>query len=346
MEVINRIMAYNILIPVVIVISGILTGFLIESLFKYKLLKMAKRSKFITDDIIVGAFKGMFLLWFSAAGAYFSLLWAFGDKSWMTQVLKIFIVITIAAVTIIVMRIATGIVKAYSKKAEGILPSTSIFANLTKLLVLVVGILFILKYLDVSITPILTALGIGGLAVALALQDTLSNTFAGIHILLSRQIRPGDYIRLDSGEEGFVTDICWRNTSLRMMSNNLILIPNSKLSNAIVTNYELPDREMSVLLNVGVSYSSDLEKVEGIVSDVGSEVMKEVSGGVPEFVPFIRFHTFSDSSIDFTVILRAKSFSDQYIIKHEFIKRLHKRFDAEGIEIPFPIRTIHLKHGR
>jgi small-conductance mechanosensitive channel len=74
--------------------------------------------------------------------------------------------------------------------------------------------------------------------------------------------------------------------------------------------------------------------------DVGHEVMRDVAGGVPEFEPFIRYHTFGDSSIDFTVILRAKEFVDQYLIKHEFIKRLHARFNHEGIVIPFPIRTI------
>lgn len=338
-------MPYNILLPGAIIIFCILTGLLMERFFSLKLLKIAKKSSLKMDDVIVGAFKGVILLWFSAAGVYFSLFWAFGDKSWMNFALKIFISITIVSTTIIVMRIATGLVVNYSKKAEGVLPSTTIFANLTKLLVLVIGILVMLQYLGVSITPVLTALGVGGLAVALALQDTLSNIFAGIQILLSRQIKPGNYVRLESGEEGFILDISWRNTSIRMMSNNLILIPNSKLSNTIVTNHELPDREMSVLVNVGVSYSSDLENVERIVCDAGSEVMQEVSGGVTEFVPFIRFHTFSDFSIDFTVILRTKSFADQYLVKHEFIKRLHKRFNAEGIEIPFPVRTIHLKDG-
>lgn len=336
-------MTYNILLPVILMASSILVGFLMDRFFLSRLVKLAKGSRLNSGDIVYGAFRGMLPLWFSAAGAYFSLLLAFGDKSWIDKALRIFIAITIAVVTIIVMRIATGLVRAYSKKAEGVLPSTSIFANLTRMLVLVLGILVMLQYLGVSITPLLTALGVGGLAVALALQDTLSNTFAGIHILLSRQIRPGDYIRLNSGEEGFVADICWRNTSLRQMSNNLILIPNSKLSNAIVTNHELPDSEVSVTVNAGVSYGCDLERIEKLALEVGGEVMKEVSGSVREFVPLVRFHTFSDYSIDFSVILRAQSFSDQFLIKHEFIKRLHKCFRKEGIEIPYPVRTVYMK---
>lgn len=338
-------MPYNILIPGAIVIFSFLTGLSIERFFNSKLLKITGKSSFKADDVIVSSFKGVILIWFSAAGAYFSLLWAFRDRNWMNLALKVLISITIISITIVVMRIATGLVNDYSKKAEGVLPSTTIFANLTKLLVLVVGILVMLQYLGISITPVLTALGVGGLAVALALQDTLSNIFAGIQILLSRQIKLGDYVRLETGEEGFITDISWRNTSIRMMSNNLILVPNSKLSNTIVTNHELPDREMSVLIVVGVGYSSELENVERIVCRVGSEVMEEVPGGVAGFVPLVRFHTFSDFSIDFTVILRAKTFGDQYLVKHEFIKRLHRRFNEEGIEIPFPVRTVHLKHG-
>ena len=98
---------------------------------------------------------------------------------------------------------------------------------------------------------------------------------------------------------------------------------------------------MAVLVQVGVHYDSDLEKVEKVTIEVAKEVMREVKGGVPEFEPFIRYHTFGDFSINFTVILRAKEYTDQYLVKHEFIKRLHKRYKEEGIVIPYPIRAIN-----
>jgi small-conductance mechanosensitive channel len=118
------------------------------------------------------------------------------------------------------------------------------------------------------------------------------------------------------------------------------VVPNAKLAQAIVVNHHLPTQDMAVLVDVGVDYGSDLRHVERVVVDVGRDVMRGVAGGVPEFEPFIRYHTFGDSSINFTVILRAKEFVDQYLIKHEFVKRLHTRFNDEGIVIPFPIRTI------
>jgi len=159
---------------------------------------------------------------------------------------------------------------------------------------------------------------------------------------LSRQVRAGDYIKLESGEEGYVTDITWRNTTIRMLANNIIVVPNSKLASIIVTNFCLHEKEMGVLVQVGVGYNSDLEEVERVTIEVAREVMTAIDGGVSEFEPFIRYHTFDDFSINFTVILRVREFVNQYLVKHEFVKRLHERYNREGIEIPFPIRTVYL----
>lgn len=208
-----------------------------------------------------------------------------------------------------------------------------------------VGALVILNGLGVSIAPMLAALGVGGIAVALALQEPLANFFAGIFITLAGQIRVGDYVRLDSGDEGYVVDFSWRSTRLRMLSNNLVIVPNARLAQAIVVNHHLPAEDLSVLVEVGVDYASDLAHVERVVGEVGREVMTEVPGAVAGFQPFIRYHTFADSSIDFSVILRAKEFVDQFVIKHEFVKRLHARFEREGIVIPFPIRTLERREA-
>jgi small-conductance mechanosensitive channel len=125
----------------------------------------------------------------------------------------------------------------------------------------------------------------------------------------------------------------------------MIIVPNSKLASAIITNYMLPDTDMGFMVGVGVSYGSNLAKVEQVAIDVAKEVLREVQGGIADFAPVVRFHTFNDSSIDFNVILRCRSFVDQYELKHEFVKKLHHRFAQESIEIPFPIRTVYLKNS-
>lgn len=231
----------------------------------------------------------------------------------------------------------------YLERFKEVLPPTSLFENLIRVFVLVIGFLILVQALGLSITPALAGLGIGGLAAALALQGPLANLFSGIHIMLSRQIRPGDYVKLETGHEGYVVDISWRNTTIRELPNNLVIVPNAKLASLIVVNYHQPEPQISVIVPVQVSYSSDLEKVERVTLEVAQEVMREVPGGVVEFEPLLRFQAFEDSGIRFNVILRAREYSDQYIVRHEFIKRLLNRYRQEGIEIPYPTRTVHLK---
>lgn len=333
------------LLPAAFIAGGLLAGFIFEKIILSRLKKLAARTRWEGDEVVIGALRGVTILWFFIAGLYGALLNVPLSLTLQDIIKKVLLVIIIISATMVLAKIAAGFLNLYAKRAEGVLPSTTIFSNLTKLLILIIGVLIILQSLGISITPLITALGIGGLAVALALQDTLSNLFAGIHILISRKIKPGDYVELDSGEKGYVTDITWRNTTIRAIPNNMIIIPNSRLSSAVVTNYYQPATEMAVLVQVGVSYDSDLEKVERVCIEVAKEVMREVQGGIPEFEPFIRYHTFADFSINFTVIMRSNEFMNHYLVKHEFIKRLHRRFLKEGIEIPFPIRTVYMKGG-
>jgi small-conductance mechanosensitive channel len=331
------------LIPLSILLSGLLAGVIIQWVLIALLRKAAAKTKWEGDDIILNALKGFIVV------VFFSILGIYGAISVITVapgisnlVKKILLATVILLVTWVITNIAAGFVQLYANKVRYVLPSSTIFKNITKAIILILGFLVILQTLGISITPMLTALGVGGLAVALALQDTLANLFAGLHIILSRQLHIGDFVKIESGETGYVADISWRNTTIRMLPNNTVVIPNAKLATSIVTNYYLPEQELAVLVQVGVAYASDLIKVERVTIDVAKEVMQELPGAIAEFEPFIRYHTFGDFSINFTVILRAKEFVDQYLLKHEFIKRLHKRYQEEGIEIPFPIRTVYM----
>lgn len=204
------------------------------------------------------------------------------------------------------------------------------------------GIIF-LDAVGISITPLIASLGVGSVAIAFALQETLASLFSGLYLVTDKPIRVGDFVRLESGQEGYVETIGWRSTRIRMLPNNIVIVPNAKLTGSILTNLHLPDKELMVFVEVGVDYSSDLEKVEKVTVDVAREVMKVVPGGVPAFEPEVQYQAFGDSSINFRVVLRAREFANQLTVRHEFIKRLHKRYAKEGIQIPFPIRTVHLK---
>jgi small-conductance mechanosensitive channel len=329
----------ELILPFATFVGILFAGFLLRALLFMRLNRWAQHTKSEIDDIIIAAIKGPFIIWFVMLGIYCALQFPRLPDNIVHTSGKILLVLGLFSVTLVTANIASELISHYSEKWS--LPGESLTRNISKIIIFTIGILVILNALGISITPILATLGVGGLAVALALQDTLSNLFAGFHIVANRIVRVGDYIKLDSGEEGYVIDVNWRTTKVKMLSNNTVLIPNSKLTQTNVTNFYLPDKNLAVLVNLGVHYNSDLKKVEQVTCEVAKETMRLVPGGVPEFEPFIRYNSFGDSSINFTVILRGKEYTDQYVIKHEFIKRLHERYTKEGIVIPYPIRAIN-----
>lgn len=133
--------------------------------------------------------------------------------------------------------------------------------RMASIVIIVMGALIILDQLGIAIAPLVAGLGIGGLAVALALQGTLTNFFAGVNVLTDGSIRIGDFVELEDGTRGEVDQIGWRTTRIRVPANNMVIIPNSKLAESIATNYSLPTDEISVYLEIGVAYSSDLDHV-------------------------------------------------------------------------------------
>ena len=208
----------------------------------------------------------------------------------------------------------------------------------------ILGLLVLLNLLGISITPILTALGVGGLAVALALQDTLSNLFAGFYVAVARQVRLGDYIRLNTGEEGYVTDIGWRSTTIRALANNMIIVPNSKLGQAIVTNFYLPDKRLGVSIQVGVSYDCDPDQVERVLLDEAQSAANEIPGLLSDPAPSVTFDPgFGDWALGFTLGYSVREFADQFRVRHELRKRILKRLRQEKIDMPFPTRTIYMR---
>ncbi|SYZ72044.1 Mechanosensitive ion channel family protein [Candidatus Zixiibacteriota bacterium] len=331
--------------PVLTFIIIVVIGFVTQLLVNTRLRKIAEKTPWKGDDVIIEGLRGRIILWAVIIGLYAAVPLLHLPPEYHTITLKALLVLVILSITLTASSIVSGFIRVQSGGAKGEIFSTSIFTIFSRIVVMSIGLLVILQALNISITPILTALGVGGLAVALALQETLGNLFAGLNIVISGKIKVGNYIKMQSGEEGYVTDITWRSTTIKQLSNNYVIIPNSKLAASVTTNFNLPEVEMSALVEVGVAYDSDLAKVEKVTIEVAREVLKSVEGGVVNFEPFIRYHTFGDFSINFTVILRVKEFVNQYLVKHEFVKRLHKRFNDEGIVIPFPIRTLEFSPG-
>lgn len=333
----------NWIIPLAILGGALLLGYIFERLVLGHLRRIAERTPWKGDEILISALQGMTTLLAFLVGGYAASYFVVCPPHVQVLIHKALVVLIIFTCTVILGRIAVGFVSISTTREDGKMPSASILTYVTRAIVYVIGILIILQSLGISITPLLTALGVGGLAVALALQDTLSNLFAGIHIIASKKIRTGDFIRLEGGQEGYVEDISWRNTTVRSLANFHFIVPNNKISTMIVTDYDQPQSEMTIPVEVGVAYDSDLVNVERITLEVARETVRIVTGGVSESEPTLRFNRFAESSITFSVALHVRTFVDQYLLRHEFIKRLHERFRKEGIIIPFPARTIYMK---
>ena len=332
------------LIASLILITGIFLGILFDRIILVKLKAVAQRTKWTGDEIIIHAMKGMVVIWFTLASGYYALRYLPLSEFWSNHARKGLLIITIFTFTVFISKIIAGFVKINTSKISQRVPVTSIFTTVTHVFIYTLGLLIILESLGISVTPILTALGVGGIAVALALQDTLTNLFAGFHILASKSIRPGDYIKLQSGEEGYITDIEWRVTTIKA-GDHFVIIPNSKIATAVVLNYYLPEQKIILKIAVSVSYTSDLKKVEEVTLKAATEIISEIDGCSMEDEPLIRFTDFGDNGILFNVILKVNEYDLQFKIRSEFIKRLHERYKENGIEIAYPTRNILMKNS-
>jgi small-conductance mechanosensitive channel len=337
----------KIIIPTSVALLSAFVLLVVRGIALKVLHRWAEKTETAMDDIIIKSLKTPSVYWCFAIGLYIGAEISDLPAKYVFYLSKTIHIVIVFSITLAIANLSGKIFRNYVRKSNLPIPTTGLAYGILKGAIITIGFLIILSILGISITPLLTALGVGGLAVALALQDTLANLFAGIHILMEKSIRVGDFVKLETGQEGYVEDITWRTTRVRMLPNNIVVIPNSKLSQSVLTNYYLPEKRMSLLIPVGVSYSSDPETVEGLLVEEAKKAVGEIPGllGNPE--PFVRFIPgYGESSLDFTLICQVGEFVDQYLAQHELRKRIFKRFKEEGIEIPFPHRTVYLREEK
>lgn len=331
-------------IPIGVTVGVWIVGLIARHyLFQY-LHRIAIQTEWEFDDIIIKITRGPFVIWALMLGIYIALQISRLPEAAVRDLGRLLLGLAILSVTLVVANILAELIRRSATKAQVATPQ--LIPNIAKIFVIGIGLLVLLGTWGVQITPILTAFGIGGLAVALALQDTLSNLFAGFYTTLAKQVRVGDFIKLDSGPEGQVVDISWRTTTVRDPFNNLIVIPNTRLAQSIITNYALPEPALTLRLPVSVSYASDPEHVERVLMEIAKKAQEEVPGLTQAVEPVVRFAGFGESALEFVLVVRVQAFQDQFTVAHELRKRIFKRFREEKIEIPFPVRTVYLRDER
>ena len=333
------------LVPTSIVLAALTAGIIADRLIRRYIDHHLEVEESTWKYVLIRSMQGVPIFFSFIIGLY----WAIDAVEISPTVTKLlsYLLFTsnVFSITRVLARTVDGVVTMYFERSGRNLPKTTLLNSILIGIIYAMGLLVILQYYGISIAPILTAAGVGGMAVALALQETLANIFSGLHLILSKQLRIGDYIRLGSGEEGRVTDITWRFTTIIPLSaSNTIVIPNKTIAGANITNFSLPTQNIKISIPVGIAYDSDLAAVERITIETAKEVLARVDNN-PNANPLVRYTAFGDSSINFNVILPSSMFDNQGIIQHEFIKALTNRYRAENIDIPYPIRTIIQEHN-
>jgi len=303
---------------------------------------LAARNDVAHDDIMVEALRRRIIGWAVLAtllNQIPELPWKARSIAWAEDIVAALLILSVTAALV---RVATGMVEAYGRGSAAGYGGTTLIRYISTSILVFIGVVSVLALFGISIVPAITALGVGGLAVALAFQDTLANVFSGINMTLARQIRVGDYIDLQNGVEGTIVDIGWRATTLRAISGPQVHVPNKKLAESVMINYTRPSTRVTVELVFPVPHSSDTERVEAIVIDELTRAAAEVKGVAGDEPPFVRFRAIADSALEFRAYAPVLNFEDRFAIRHTLMKRVHRRLQAEGIGIPLPQREVRV----
>ncbi len=340
-------MEYHFPASVSILIVAVITAALLLSRIKiFNFILRLVRKTTQVDDFFLTVLQGPSTLLILALGLYIGLRLIEIPERYEVYAVNGVYLSLILTITMVLANISGRAVAFFLKKVDLPISVTSLLNAVIKTMIYAIGILMMLNFVGISITPIITALGVGGLAMALALQDTLTNLFAGIHILAEHTIRVGDFIRLETGQEGYVEDISWRTTRIRVPLNNMVIVPNSKLSQSVVTNYYLPERRMVIQMAVSVSYDSDPDLVERVLLEEANRATTEIPELLGDPAPSVQFVPgFGSSSLDFTLQCAVNGVTGQQQVQHALHKRIFKRFKHEGIEIPYPTRVVYIKES-
>jgi small-conductance mechanosensitive channel len=323
-------------------LAGVVIGFIFEKIFLVRLRNAAKKADWEGALIATDALRGLGSWVVGLVGLYYAVPTLLLKEDIVTGLQQGILVAGIAIVTWIIRRASVHLVSAHTQKTGAAFPSSSIFTHLTQIAILSIGLLVALQTLNISITPIITAMGVGGLAVALGLQDTMANLFSGVTVLASKKMVPGDIIELEGGKKGTVKDISWRYTTIKTPGAHTVVIPNSKLAGETVTNFSQPNPEVSFAVAVRLPFDVDLEEMEVLLRDTCYAVMQSTEGASQDYIPVVRFQQFGEIGIETKVFLKAENHGAQYAIKHACMKNIYSELTQRGITIPHQLT----EHGR
>ncbi len=321
----------------------IIISLLILYISKKHLMKVAKRTKTKLDDLILEKTEKPFAFIIIFVGLNAALVRIQVTNTIIKSIIDSIIILLIMNIVAHIVDIAIRVwseklrLRTNSAHDDEIIPFLRSFS---KLFIIIITILMILNKWGVKITPLLTSLGIAGLAVGLALQDTLKNIMGGISLVLDKNFTTGDIVKLDTGEVGEVIDIGLRSTKIKTYDNELLIIPNGVLSNLRIINYAKPSKMERVIIPVGVAYGSNVNKVKKILLD-STKIVQDYL--VETKKPYVFFKEFSDSSINFELRFFIRNYKNKFESLDKVRSRIYNDLNKAKIKIPFPSREVYIK---
>ncbi len=331
-----------------VIITWVIITLVLYILFPY-LKKISKLTKTKIDDIIVEILHKPVTTWVILYGITTALLTLPPLSLIFWLIIEIYNIIVVIILTWISYRIFKDIIIYYlfhlSRTKKGDLENVLI-PILEKLGIVTIGTLgglMILQVMGVNVGVLLASVGIAGVILGLAAQQTLGNFFSGLHILIDKAFRIGDIIMLENDDGVYkVLDVGVRSTRLyELFSNTVVFVPNSKLANTNIINFNRPNNKMKIRIDVSVSYGSDVEKVIKTLKEIALSHPKVLRDG--DYEPVVIFREFGASSLNFSLYIWIDNVMEQWKVPSEVRERIVKVFRERGIEIPFPQVDVHIK---
>jgi MscS family membrane protein len=334
---------FMIMILIWLVVGGIEMGLVIPLLRR-----LASRTKTKYDDIILDIVRVPVMILIIMYGLVDSLSQLEMSAVTLALIFKVYYIGLILLLAYVGYRIFKGVLIVWMKdiasrtntELDDIL--VPIFDKIGTVVIIIVASIFLLNYLGVNVTVFVAGLGVAGLVVAFAAQDTLSNFFAGIFLLLDRPFVMGNTIILENGDYCEVLHVGLRSTRLYdIFTFDMVVMPNNKLSNMNVVNVSMPDKRQKITVEVPVAFDSDLDKVERILLDVAANHPDVDKGN--DKVPSVRLSSFGENAAIYKIFFVVDDWNNRWRVAHEMRKEVLTRFRKQGIQIPFPQRVVHMK---
>ncbi|RJS73585.1 MAG: hypothetical protein CW694_00255 [Candidatus Syntrophoarchaeum sp. WYZ-LMO15] len=331
------------IVSILILLLTLILARLTLYIFNVYLRRIASSTRTNLDNILVETVEKPVYIIVLLIGMYLAL--SYIEFPWLAQLLILIKILGVIIGTWVTIELFKRLIEDYghelTRKTKTRIDDVLIplIERVGKVVIAAVGILIILDILQIDITPMLAGMGIAGLAVALAAQETLSNMFSGVYLMVDHPIRLGDRIILDSGELCEVQDIGLRSTKLyNIVEHTMIFIPNEILAKSKIVNISAPDIRLKVRFPIGVAYGTDIRKVKRILLEIAEEAPDVLDD--PE--PVVIFREFGDFSLNLLLILWIGDIRRKFDVIDYVNQRIDDRFKEEGIEIPFPIRTLYI----